>query len=361
MRAKLYKISVLLLLFLGLNKLAISCEEKNKSLDFIRGKQIELSEELPEQEEILELVDPYKSKLEKEINTPLCYNPRFLAKNESELESSLGNLLADICFEAGDSILRAVRGRDLDLAGFKHPRYHMFRSLWVDEPYVYAATSKRSADSLYQVLDDGRIVYANRDPRWQPTWHWHAVNEHWNYPPGDSVFVEVYSNCPEVELFVNGESAGTKRLADSKDRILKWLVPYAEGRIVVVGRAGGESVTYELVTARTPASIDLAADKRALAADSYDVAHLIAQLCDENGVPVKVEEREIHFDIQGDCRLLGVENGSVASVQDYQSHRCVTAQGRCLLILQSNDRPGRVSVTASAAGVQSAVVDIAIG
>ncbi len=120
MRAKLYKISVLLLLFLGLNKLAISCEEKNKSLDFIRGKQIELSEELPEQEEILELVDPYKSKLEKEINTPLCYNPRFLAKNESELESSLGNLMADICFEAGDSILQAVKGRELDLAVFNY-------------------------------------------------------------------------------------------------------------------------------------------------------------------------------------------------------------------------------------------------
>ena len=120
MRAKLYKISVLLLLFLGLNKLAISCEEKNKSLDFIRGNQIELSEELPQQEEILELIEPYKSKLEEEINTPLCYNPRFLAKNESELESSLGNLMADICFEAGDSILREVKGRGIDLAVFNY-------------------------------------------------------------------------------------------------------------------------------------------------------------------------------------------------------------------------------------------------
>lgn len=120
MRAKLYKISVLLLLFLGLNKLAISCEEKNKSLDFIRGKQIELNADLPEQEDILEMVEPYKARLDAEINTPLCYNPRLLAKNESELESSLGNLMADICFEAGDSILREIKGHGIDLAVFNY-------------------------------------------------------------------------------------------------------------------------------------------------------------------------------------------------------------------------------------------------
>lgn len=120
MRAKLYKISVLVLICLVLNKILISCEEKNKSLDFIRGKQIELTPGIQEEPEILELVEPYKQKLDAKVNTPLCYNPRNLNKKESKLESSLGNLLADECFRAGDSILRSVKGIGVDFAVFNY-------------------------------------------------------------------------------------------------------------------------------------------------------------------------------------------------------------------------------------------------
>lgn len=120
MRAKLYKISVLLLLCLVLNKLAISCEEKNRSLDFIRGSQIEMATDIPEDSAILKEVRPYMEEVNAKVSEVLCYNPRVLNKNESELESSLGNLLADICYQAGDSILKAVKGRGIDFAVFNH-------------------------------------------------------------------------------------------------------------------------------------------------------------------------------------------------------------------------------------------------
>lgn len=120
MRAKLYKISVLVIICFALHKIPISCKEKNKSLDFIRGSQLELSEDLPEDETVLELVAPYKSDLDLKINEVLCYNPRVLDKRESELESSLGNLLADVCFEAGDSLLKSVKGTGVDFAVFNY-------------------------------------------------------------------------------------------------------------------------------------------------------------------------------------------------------------------------------------------------
>ena len=120
MRAKLCKISVLVIICFVLHKLPISCKEKNKSLDFIRGGQVELSEELPEDEEVLELIAPYKSDLDLKINEVLCYNPRVLDKRESELETSLGNLLADVCFEAGDSLLKNVKGTGIDFAVFNY-------------------------------------------------------------------------------------------------------------------------------------------------------------------------------------------------------------------------------------------------
>mgnify|MGYP000326250021 CR=1 FL=1 len=45
------------------------------------------------------------------------------------------------------------------------------------------------------------------------------VNSHWNYQKGDSVIVEIYSNCDEVELFVNGKSMGKKYIDDFEDHI----------------------------------------------------------------------------------------------------------------------------------------------
>ncbi len=120
MRAKLYKISVLVIICFVLHKIPISCKEKNKSLDFIRGAQIELSKNLPEDEDVIKLIEPYKLDLDTKIDEVLCYNPRVLDKRESELESSLGNLLADVCFEAGDSILRSVKGSPLDFAVFNY-------------------------------------------------------------------------------------------------------------------------------------------------------------------------------------------------------------------------------------------------
>ena len=118
MRAKLCKISVLVVVCFVLHKIPISCKEKNKNLDFVRGSQVELSSDLPEDETVLELIAPFKLDLDAKINEVLCYNPRLLDKKESELETSLGNLLADVCFEAGDSILNSVKGRGIDFAVF---------------------------------------------------------------------------------------------------------------------------------------------------------------------------------------------------------------------------------------------------
>jgi len=159
---------------------------------------------------------------------------------------------------------------------------------------------------------------------------------------------------------VNGVPVGSRRLADCEDHILKWLVPYQAGTLVAVGQTEGEPVRYELGTAGTPAVIRLSADKTALQADGYDVAHLTVQLCDAKGVPVKTEEREVVFEIQGNGRLLGVDNGSNTSVQDYQSDRCMTSLGRCLLIVQSTQESGMVVITASADGLQSQSVELRI-
>ena len=274
----------------------------------------------------------------------------------------------DYLGEAREWPAKASPAGVFDLACFKKPRFHMFKSLWRDEPHVYMATSRLDG-SDYEVVD-GQVLHKRRNERWQPTWHWHEVNEHWNYALGDAVVVEAYTNCPEVELFSNGASAGVRRLADCEDQILKWSVTYEPGALVAVGRAEGGPVQYTLATAGEPAAVRLAADKTALRADGYDVAHLTAQVCDAEGHPIRAEEHEVTFEIEGACRLLGVDNGSNTSVQDYQgglataacglTARCTTAQGRCLSIVQSTAEAGTVRITASAEGLEGQSVELQI-
>lgn len=96
--------------------LLVSCDRQEPRLDFIRGEQIKLGSELPEDPDIIEQTAPYRRQLQSFINTPLAYNPRLLTKKEAPLESSLGNLVADIALKTADSILRSVKGSGVDLA-----------------------------------------------------------------------------------------------------------------------------------------------------------------------------------------------------------------------------------------------------
>ena len=98
--------------------------------------------------------------------------------------------------------------------------------------------------------------------------------------------VEVYSNCAQVELTLNGRSLGSLPLpADASPRT--WRVPFEPGTLRAIARNGAEIVaTDELHTAGPPAKIVLAADQDALAPIWDDVAYVRATVTDAAGVPI---------------------------------------------------------------------------
>ena len=208
----------------------------------------------------------------------------------------------------------------LDRAGFERGSYHMMKTLWNDEPHVHLATQVLGKSPYIHNEETGFIGEKDADAWKRKTWIWHDVNTHWNYETGDPVAVEVYSNCESVELFLNGGSLGRKNLSEFDDHIYKWMVPFQAG----VLEARGAGAVDRLETTGKPKAIRLEAD-------GY---HVVAQLIDEKGLPVKTEEREISFEVEG-ARILGIDNGSPSSTQDFQSDRIVTSQGRCLLVVGS--------------------------
>ncbi len=120
MPTKLYKILILIIFSGLLNIFMISCEEKNIQLKQIKGKQVEINQFYNSDTTFIQFIQPYKNELQSKINTILCYSPRVLTRKESELESSLGNIFADICFQKADSIFSIKTGKTIDFALFNY-------------------------------------------------------------------------------------------------------------------------------------------------------------------------------------------------------------------------------------------------
>ena len=84
-------------------------------------------------------------------------------------------------------------------------------------------------------------------------WLWPNVNEHFNYEEGDSIIVEAYSNCENVELFLGDVSLGKKYLFDFEDHIYRWALSYKKESLRAVGKiANGEHIECCLIPTSKP-------------------------------------------------------------------------------------------------------------
>ena len=70
-------------------------------------------------------------------------------------------------------------------------------------------------------------------------------------------------------------------------------------------------------------------------------------------------ENEVAFAIQGEGRMIGVDNGNPLSHEDYKATRRKAYNGACLAIIQSTAKPGQIQLTASSPGLKSASINIA--
>ena len=244
----------------------------------------------------------------------------------------------------------------MDFAGFYTPRGHFYKTLWNNTPSTYIATKHaKKAQWIYQ---NGKWV-DNRVRFWLDKWLFEDVEETWNYEAGDSVFVEVYSNSPEVELFINDKSFGKKKPADFADNIVKYLVPYSDGEIKAVGiNEDKEESNFSLKTAKWVGQLVLKADRKTAKANGYDVIHIEAELQTNSGDIVPDKEMQIQFKLEGEGTNIGVDNGWDRNVQKHKSDFIVTHNGKALLLVQCTRKTGTIKVSARSGSLQSNVIEI---
>lgn len=96
----------------------IGCKEEPQNLIKIKAELIPISETIASEKSVDEFIQPYKEKVESEMNTVISFTPKDLSREDGELESSLGNLMADLCYERANPVFKSRTGKDIDFALF---------------------------------------------------------------------------------------------------------------------------------------------------------------------------------------------------------------------------------------------------
>jgi beta-galactosidase len=134
---------------------------------------------------------------------------------------------------------------------------------------------------------------------------------HWNWPgkEGREILVQGYSNCKQVELFLNGASLGRQTMKPNSK--LSWQVKYAPGTLSAKGYddAGEMIAETKVETTGKAAQIQLTPDRKTINADGQDVSVFTVSAVDAQGRVVPVAQNKINFNIEGAGTILGVGNG----------------------------------------------------
>ena len=121
-----------------------------------------------------------------------------------------------------------------------------------------------------------------------------------------------------------------------------------------------------VVTAGKPVKIGLHAEKTKLEPDGQDLLYLYFDVLDKSGNWVPTASNQLHFEIEGPARIVGVDNGRQASRERYQAQKNgwfkrKAFHGRGVLLVQSLEQTSYVRVKASARGLEPASFDLLAG
>jgi beta-galactosidase len=201
------------------------------------------------------------------------------------------------------------------------------QSWWSDRPMVFAMRKEQNAGEGAWVSD------------WTPA----------DIDTYDDARIQVYSNCDEVELFLNGKSHGIRPRPADNASPRTWQLTFEKGTLKVEGRNNGQAVaTQELTTADSPASILLTADKGAIANNWDDLSYITATIVDEKGTPCPAADNQLTFNVNGAGFLAGVDNADLSSTESFLSSKRFAFKGTCIAIVKANGPSGKITVTATA-------------
>jgi beta-galactosidase len=69
-------------------------------------------------------------------------------------------------------------------------------------------------------------------------------------------------------------------------------------------------------------------------------------------------DNQIHFEISGEGKIIGVDNGDASSLENYKIPNRKAFFGRCIVIIQTTGKNGNIRLTAKSQGLPDASAEI---
>jgi beta-galactosidase len=209
----------------------------------------------------------------------------------------------------------------LDTCGFPKDNFYYYLACWGDKPVLHIF----------------------------PHWNWVGKE-------GQAIDVRCFSNCDEVELFLNGETLGRQTMP--KNGHLQWKVPYAPGTLSAKGYSQGQQIIEDQVeTTGDPVTIKLIPDRTNLHGDGEDVSLVTVETIDAHGRVVPTANNKIQFHADGGT-ILGVGNGDPECLEADNGDERSLFNGLAQVIVQAPRQAGTISLSAESPGVMAASVTL---
>ncbi len=209
---------------------------------------------------------------------------------------------------------------------------------WVMGAYQWTAFEHRGETVWPRLCSQSGAIdlyLQKKDAFYQNQSHWldapmvHLL-PHWNFlgREGEPIKVFAYTNCEELELFLNGKSLGTQKIEPFGHG--EWMVDYRPGELKVVAKNGGKIVATD-VRETTGQAVRLKLKlENEVTANGRDVAIISCYCEDENGLEVPTACPFVRFHANSAGKIIGT--GS-----DISDHTPVTETSRQM-------RAGRITV-----------------
>ena len=258
------------------------------------------------------------------------------------------------------------------ITGDRDAEFSLGQFIWTGWDYIGEPTPYHSKNSFFGQCDtagfpkDSYYIYQAgwTDPATHPMVH---IVPYWDFNDGQMIDVQVFSNCPKVELFFKkgtednvlvseyGISLGTRDIDALHGQELHgaWRIPYLAGVLTAIAYdAKGDVVATDIQRSfGDPASIVLTPDKTTMTADGEDMIFVAVSTVDADGTFVADARNRMNVTVSGAARLVGMDNGDSTDYDEYKGTSRRLFSGKLLLMFAACKEPGEIFVKVSSAGL----------
>ncbi|MDR2146014.1 MAG: DUF4982 domain-containing protein [Tannerella sp.] len=262
----------------------------------------------------------------------------------------------DYLGESGRYPSRGFYSGLLDFGGFIKPRGYFRQSLWSSKPMIYMGTyptpGKNARNSMNDVFSqtNAETNYVERTPSMDA---WSI----WNYNDNQMIRVVVYTNAAKAKLLLDGKEIGETKNYNPETGIIFWDVPYRAGKLEAIGldASDRETARYAIQSSGRPYALKVVRAEKSV--EKEDVAQIVVQVVDENGVPVMLSDDEITCSVSNNAKLLGLEASNNEDMGDYTDNRQRAFHGRLLAYVKAREA-GTVKVKFTSVWLQGTETEI---